>query len=191
MFFTINGNTLTTIFSQLYMNTKAALVVIILLVFSSCCSKYADNISSEGQVSTFYFYQMEGTTLGVPYSMNGVSQHKYIISKGKSSLDILKKMYKKIYYSPDIYFGMKYYNKKGIDVDHYIDLSSLIDKYSSEYSIKCINNDICKLKILRIKGKFYKCPTSAVGKTSLEPVNLLPLKPESYVLQDILNILES
>lgn len=98
MFFTINGNTLTTIFSQLYMNTKAALVVIILLVFSSCCSKYADNISSEGQVSTFYFYQMEGTTLGVPYSMNGVSQHKYIISKGKSSLDFLKKMYKKIYY---------------------------------------------------------------------------------------------
>ena len=66
MFFTINGNTLTTIFSQLYMNTKAALVVIILLVFSSCCSKYADNISSEEQVSTFYFYQMEGTTLGVP-----------------------------------------------------------------------------------------------------------------------------
>lgn len=94
MFFTINGSTLTTIFSQLYMNTKAAFVVI-LLVFSSCCSKYADNISSEGQVSTFYFYQMEGTTLGVPYSMNGVSQHKYIISKGKSSLDILKKMYKK------------------------------------------------------------------------------------------------
>ncbi len=189
MFFTINGNTLTTIFSRLYMNKKAAFVVI-LLMFSSCCSKYSDNMSSVEQVLTFYFYQMEGTTLGVPYSMNGVSQHKYIISKGKSSLDILKKMYKKIYYSPDIYFGMKYYNKKGIDVDHYIDLSSLIDKYSSEYSIKCINNDICKLKILRIKGKFYKCPTSAVGKTSLEPVNLLPLKPESYVLQDILNILE-
>jgi len=171
------------------MNKKAAFVVI-LLMFSSCCSKYSDNMSSVEQVLTFYFYQIEGTTSGVPFSMNGVSQHKYIIPEGKSSLDFLKKMYKKIYYSPDIYFGMTNYKKNGIDASQYIKISRLIDKHSSEYTIKCTNNEICKLKILRINGSFYKCPTSAVGKTSLEPVNLLPLKRESYVLLDILKIIE-
>ena len=172
------------------MNKKAAFVVI-LLMFSSCCSKYSDNMSSVEQVLTFYFYQIEGTISGVPFSMNGVSQHKYIIPEGKSSMDVLKKMYKKIYYSPDVFFGLVNHSKIGTgSADRYIELSELIDKYSSEYSIKCFNNEECKLKIMRIKGEFYKCPTSIVGKTSLEPVNLLPLKPESYVLLNILNVFE-
>lgn len=172
------------------MSNKVAFVILVVML-ASCSIEYSGNISSEYQVRSFYFYQIEGTLSGAPYSINGVSQRKYIVSEGKSSMDVLKKMYKKIYYSPDVFFGLVNHSKIGTgSADRYIELSELIDKYSSEYSIKCFNNEECKLKIMRIKGEFYKCPTSIVGKTSLEPVNLLPLKPESYVLLNILNVFE-